>query len=215
MKSQDSQGFDIIKESHQLSGDVDQLSQYYQQWANNYDNDVLQQEYAGPEFIADYFVAMQKENGQQNTAVKMLDAGCGSGLVGIALQQKNYQNIDGCDLSYEMVDLAKKLDCYQEVTGGVDLNDMSSYTDGQYEAVISCGVFTLGHVPPQALTELIRITQKGGLIVVSTRTSYYESTDFHQFCDSLAAQGEIKILDHRVGPYIAEEGAHYWAFIVL
>jgi predicted TPR repeat methyltransferase len=215
MKSRDNQGFDIIKESHKLSGDLDQLAQYYQQWADRYDDDVLQEEYSGPEYIADYFASMQKENSQQDTEVSILDAGCGSGLVGIALQQKGYDNICGCDLSFEMTSLAEKTECYRDVAGGVDISNMITFKDDQYDVIVSCGVFTLGHVPPQALNELIRITKKGGMIVVSTRTSYYESTDFHEFCDSLESKGKIKILDHRVGPYIAEENAHYWAFSVL
>ncbi|MCI5130226.1 MAG: class I SAM-dependent methyltransferase [Candidatus Electrothrix sp. EH2] len=214
MSSQDSSGFDVIKESHKLSGDPDELAQYYQQWADRYDDDVSKEEYAGPDYIADYFEAMQKKSDRGNRDIKILDAGCGSGLVGITLYRKEYRDIDGCDLSHEMVSLAEKTDCYQKVVGGVDLNDMSSFHDKEYDAVISCGVFTLGHVPPQALNELIRITKSGGLIVLSTRTSYYESSGFHEFCDSLEEQKLLKILDHRIGPYIAEEDAHYWAFIV-
>ena len=89
---------------------------------------------------------------------------------------------------------------------------MASFEDGQYDAVISCGVFTIGHVPPTALKELVRITRKGGMVVVSTRMSYYESTDFQSVCDSLEEKGRFSIVNHIIDAYISEENAHYWAF---
>ncbi|KOR32064.1 ubiquinone/menaquinone biosynthesis protein [Achromatium sp. WMS3] len=214
-ESNDSQSFDIIKESHALSGEPEQLAEFYQKWADTYDEDVSNEEYTGPEYITNYFIdILQKENNQADNQLKILDAGCGTGLVGIVLDKKGYHNLDGCDLSEEMVEVAKQTGVYQTLNGGIDINNMKSFSDAQYDATISCGVFTLGHVPPTAIKELLRITKKDGLVVVSTRSSYYDSTDFQAVCDSLEQEGQVKILDHSTGPYIAEEDAHYWAFRV-
>ncbi|MEO1561019.1 MAG: class I SAM-dependent methyltransferase, partial [Cyanobacteria bacterium J06632_19] len=69
--------------------------------------------------------------------------------------------------------------------------------------------------PPTSLEELIRITKKGGLLLVSTRKSYYDSSDFQIVCDSFQEQGKFTLIDSVMdGPYIAEEGAHYWAFVI-
>ena len=62
MSSHESSGFDVIKESHKLSGDPDELAQYYQQWADRYDDDVSEEEYAGPDYIADYFEVIKKKS---------------------------------------------------------------------------------------------------------------------------------------------------------
>jgi ubiquinone/menaquinone biosynthesis C-methylase UbiE len=128
--------------------------------------------------------------------------------------KKNYHVIDGCDLSEQMIEIAQTTGVYRSLTAGVDLNMMTGFKENQYDVILSCGVFTLGHVPPTALEELIRITKPGGLIVLSTRKSYYESTDFQAVCDRLQHEGKIKKAGHVFGPYIAEEGAHYWAFKV-
>lgn len=211
----DSQSWDIIKESHALSGEPEQVAQFYQKWADTYDKDVLNEEYTGPEYISNYFAEiMQKENNQEDKQLKILDAGCGTGLVGIALQRKGYHHIDGCDISHKMIDVAEQTGAYQTLIEGVDINDMRPFKEEQYDATISCGVFTLGHVPPTALEELLRITKKGNLVVMSTRSSYYESTDFQVVCDHLDQEGRVKIVDHVIGPYIMEEDAHYWAFRV-
>ncbi|WP_287312824.1 methyltransferase domain-containing protein [Moorena sp. SIO1G6] len=92
---------------------------------------------------------------------------------------------------------------------------IEAYPDNRYDAAISCGVFTLGHVPPTALEEMIRFTKPGGLVVVSTRKSYYDSTDFQEVCDQLQAENKVKLVSSIIdGPYLAEQGAHYWAFRV-
>lgn len=149
-----------------------------------------------------------------DTELEIIDAGCGTGLVGKALDDKGFQNIDGFDLSHQMVEIAKESKAYRSLTGGCDMtNRIESYQDDQYQATVCCGVFTLGHVHPMALEELIRITKPQGLLLVSTRKSYYDTSDFKATCDRLQEEGKFKLIDSVIdGPYIAEEGAHYWAF---
>jgi len=53
------------------------------------------------------------------------------------------------------------------------------------------------------------------LLLVSTRKSYYDTSDFKTTCDRLSEEGKFKLIDSVIdSPYIAEEGAHYWAFQV-
>lgn len=215
-ESSNSESWDLIKGAHVLSGETDELEQYYEKWANTYDKDVSNEQYCGPEYITDFFaeVAKKEDFNKEHFELEILDAGCGTGLVGVVLQQKGYHTIDGCDLSDKMVEIAQTTGAYRTLTGGVDLNEMTAFKADQFDVTLSCGVFTLGHVPPTALEELIRITKPGGLIVVSTRKSYYDSTDFPTVSDRLRKEGKVKKVGHVFGPYIAEEGAHYWAFKV-
>ena len=212
--------FDAIKEAHKLSGDADVLQDYYDQWSDNYDRDVDSEEYCGPEYLTAFFDLMPKKYGKflnlRDRDIEILDCGCGTGLVGVALRRKGYKNVDGFDLSQGMVDAADKTDSYRALIGGCDMTKpIPEYAENSYDATLSCGVFTLGHVPPTSLEEMIRITKPGGLIAVSTRKSYYDSTDFQEVCDRLVAEGTVKLVSSVIdGPYIAEEGAHYWAFEV-
>lgn len=206
---------DTIQEALTLSFNPDKLKTYYDQWAINYDEDVSKEQYEGTEYIVDYFSQLYTQKHKGNvSSPSILDAGCGTGLVGLALRQKGYDRIDGCDLSDQMIEEAKKRGAYHALTAGVDLNGMTAIQDGQYDVTISCGVFTGGHVPPTALEELIRVTKKGGLVMLSTRKSYYNETNFQEVCDGLAREGKLNLFSQTVGPYIAEEDAHYWAFEV-
>lgn len=217
MKKNNSDSWDVIKESHNLTGEPDKISQFYHKWSENYDKDVTNQNYCAPEYIASYFEDIHQQAGickLNKEQVEILDAGCGTGLVGVELKKKGYRIIDGCDISQNMIEIAEKLKVYRSLSANVDLNDMDTFKDNQHDVVISCGVFTLGHVPPEALNEIVRITKTCGLVVISTRTSYYDKTNFQEVCYNLESIGKIEIVEHIIGPYIEEENAHYWTFKV-
>ncbi|MEZ4862722.1 MAG: methyltransferase domain-containing protein [Caldilineaceae bacterium] len=198
-----------------------QLNRYYQQWAHTYDIDVYTEHYTGPAYLAAYLANFTTEEELSidvcDPYLEIIDAGCGTGLVGMALTDHGYRQIDGFDLSEAMVTEAQKLGIYRKLIAGCNmLQPIPHYQKNQYEICVCCGVFTKGHVPPTALTELVRITQPGGLVVVSTRKSYYETTPFKPTYEAMVRAGLIKLIDAVMdGPYLAEEGAHYWIFKVL
>ena len=221
VKAKNNDSFDAIKEAHTLSGDPEKIQEYYDKWAVAYNHDVSNEEYTAPKYIVDLLASLKGENGLKNIDasdhnIQVLDAGCGTGLVGIVLKQKGYHHLDGCDLSEGMVEKAGSIGAYNTLESGIDLTQKNEvYEDNKYDATLCCGVFTLGHVPPTALLELIRITKPGGWVVVSTRKSYYDSTNFQEVCDRYQQEGKVRLVNHvKDGPYIAEEGAHYWAFAV-
>jgi len=218
-KTEDS--FDAIKEALTLSGDPERIQEYYDKWAVAYNRDVSNEKYAGPEYIVNFLASLKGDDelkviDASNRNIQILDAGCGTGLVGIILKQKGYQYIDGCDLSEGMVEKARSTGAYDILESGINLTKRNeAYEDNQYNVTVCCGVFTLGHVPPTAMSELIRITKPGGWVVASTRKSYYDNTNFQEVCDTYQQEGKVKLVKHiKDGPYIAEARAHYWAFVV-
>lgn len=207
---------EAIYSAHALDGDVKQLERYYSDWAKTYNKDVAEECYEGPVRIVEYFLRFRRvHHGERvNANYRILDVGCGTGLVGQAFAAKGHPPIEGCDISEEMVQIAEKTGVYHSLEGNVDANDMNNIENDQYDSVLSAGVFTLGHVQPNALEELIRITKPGGLIIVNTRRSYYDQTDMQSVCDGLQTEGKVQILCQEILPYIADEEAHYWAFQV-
>lgn len=220
MNADKASSWDAVKQAHILDGDTSRLKNYYQHWADRYDHDVRNEQYSGPAYIADLLKHLPSNDDMavnpEDPDIEILDAGCGTGLVGKELARRGYQHIDGFDLSPEMVDKAEQTGVYRSLQGNVDLTQrMEDYPDDQYDVTVSCGVFTLGHVPPQSLLELVRVTKKNGLIVVSTRNSYCENSNFGPFCEQLQKEEKVKLVQHVPdGPYIEEEGAQYWVLAV-
>ena len=80
---------------------LDELGKLYKNW-NNCEHDVIQ--------LADYVSHLVTTETLlkylDNKKAKILDAGCGTGLVGDILYNKNYKNIVGIDFSQEMLNRA-------------------------------------------------------------------------------------------------------------
>ncbi|MES0151383.1 class I SAM-dependent methyltransferase [Mesorhizobium sp. M0012] len=206
-----------IKDSHALDGDVGRLVHFYRGWVSSYNLDVGREGYCGPTVVAELASAMQTAYlANDRAAIPILDAACGTGLVGGQLKRLGFRLIDGFDLSEEMAEMARKTGVYRHVQGDVNLNGpLSGYSSATYDITVCCGVFTLGHVRPDALRELARITRPNGFIIASTRKSYADATSFEDEVQRLQDAGVLVTAQClNDGKYIAEEGAHYWVFQV-
>ncbi len=197
------------------------LKKYYEKWSNTYDSDVKNQGYRGPETLVEFLfrpklqTTLACELTDPNTS--LMDAGCGTGLVGKAFLAKSGRKIFGSDLSHEMAGVARQTGAYLKVDENVDLHEKNDiYTDNQFDVVTCCGTFTGGHVKPAAMSELIRLTRPGGILAISVRKSYYDAHDFGDHYLQHIESGDFELVDSIVcGPYLKEEDAHYFAFRVI
>ena len=203
-----------INLSHKLDGSPETLGTYYDKWAKNYDADVQEENYTAPEYIAQYTLRIATAISSRTDSIKdikIFDAGCGTGLVGKELQKLRFEQIDGGDLSPEMIEVAKETSCYTNLYSEVDLHKVNHKINAAYyDLCICCGVFTLGHVKPQAIDELLRITKPNGIILLSTRKRYYETTHFKEYITNLQKRGTKVLEVIKDAPYINDENAHYW-----
>jgi len=200
---------EAIEAALNLNGEPERVKEFYEDWAKNYNIDTDDADYIGPSIAARLL--------SQHLSVKnsrTLDAGCGTGLVGIELQELGYINVDGFDLSDSMVELAAATGAYRQVLGSIDMmRATESYPAASYDAVLSVGVFTLGHVPPEALNVLLRLTKAGGLLLISTRTHYYDQTNFQQVVDELTTSQHAELIQLiKDAPYNNDGDGHYWVF---
>ena len=199
-----------------LDGTPEKVKDFYRDWAGTYDRDLESEGYPAPSFLAGFLRSPDVAGGLtidvKDPGLSILDAGCGTGLVGVALMDHGYINLEGCDLSEEMAAEADRTGAYRAVQGGIDLcRPNTVYQDQRFDAVLSCGVFTLGHVPPSAMRELVRMTRSGGVIAVTTRKSYCEENNFEGECVAMADEGLVAHIHTREGPYVGDNGAYYWA----
>ena len=124
----------------------EELLKYYQDWTkkNKYNQDMVDWNYTAPQ---ETVLVLKKY--ALNNKCKILDAGCGTGLVGIELKKCGYSNIEGVDFSQNMLDLIPK-GIYKKIEK-IDLNKSLKFKTNKYDVVMCVGTFTYGHVKPQAL----------------------------------------------------------------
>lgn len=150
------------------------LEDRYDAWASTYDADHDQWGWRGPDMVA---AATLRQLDNDATAT-IVDAGCGTGKVGIALRNAGWiGKIVGLDLSQGMLDQASTFGVYDDLLK-CSLLDVP-LADGSASAIVSSGVFTHGHVGGEALAELCRITAPGGVVVVTQRLDLDDNFSHH------------------------------------
>ena len=160
-----------LKEAYSLKTPEDSIN-LYKTWASTYDDDFAKQnDYRSPIEIAKYF---EKYSNEDNTPI--LDVGAGTGLIGECLNLDS-KEIDAIDISPEMLKVATTKNCYSEIIEA-DLSKELSINDNHYGAIVSAGTFTHGHVGPNGLDELIRVTRPGGLFVFTVHSKLFNKAGF-------------------------------------
>ena len=106
-------------------------------------------------------------------AAPVLDAGCGTGLVGEWLGIVGYPEVEGLDLSEGMLAVAARKGVYRALHR-LALGDPLPFAEGAYAGIVSAGVFTTGHVGAEALPEIARICAPGGVFVVTVKSTLWD-----------------------------------------
>ncbi len=165
------------------------LAKLYDGFSADYETAYSKVEYEGPQNVAKALRAYLPE--VDGLKIRVLDAGCGSGLVGAACRDIGFTQLVGIDLSTGMLDkAAEKNGLYQELKVA-DLTKPVPFDDNTFDAVVSCGVFTAGHVPKEALAELARVTRPGGVLCIACQEHVYKQEGFPAYFEKLKTQGII------------------------
>jgi len=184
---------------------TDEVMKYYDEWGikNKYDQDMVDWDYTGPKETVNTFIKYAKDKN-----IKILDAGCGTGLVGVELKKHNYLNIDGMDLSKKLLDLIPN--GYYQNLSQVDLNKTIKTESNTYDAIMCVGTFTFGHVKPHALDEFIRISKNKSLICFTINEGIYEEYGFDKKIEELKKNKSWDIKEFFKSDYIASKDVNAW-----
>ena len=184
---------------------TNEIMKYYDEWGikNKYDQDMVDWNYTAPKESVNVF-----KKYALNKNIKILDAGCGTGLVGIELKKYNYLNIDGADLSKKLLDLVPK--GYYKKLEQTDLNKPINADDNTYGGILCVGTFTYGHVGAQSLNEFIRIIKKNGLICFTVNEGIYEKYGIDNKIKELSDNSFWSMKEFFKSDYIASKDVNAW-----
>lgn len=173
----------------------EEVAALYDGWAETYDAEMAKAGYRHPA-IGLALLSRHLPRG----AGPILDAGCGTGLLGDWLGIMGLGPVEGLDLSPGMLAVARAKGAYAALHNLALGRDLP-FADGHFAGTISTGVFTTGHVGAEGLPELIRITRPGGTIVLTVKTTLWEA----QIRDFLAARPDLQRLE-QTAPYVSMPG---------
>ena len=191
--------------------DAADLRALYRDWARSYDTAFSEAEgYQLPHAVALQFVMAGGKG-------PVLDAGAGTGLVAEHLVRHGISDIDGLDISPEMLEVATQKGVYR----GVLLHDMGQATplnrQHEYGGLVSAGTFTLGHAGPDDLLRLTGWCAPGALCVISVNSQHFVDAGFaatlaraDTLCDLV--QETVRIYDDRADTAHREATAELLTF---
>lgn len=177
-----------------------ELMDAYSEWAGDYEDDTVGKfGYVAPRLTAGALARVEND-----FSARILDAGCGTGLVGEALRKLRFTDIDALDYSRAMLEEAGKKDVYNSLMQA-DLSKPLDIGDNAYDAVICVGTFTYGHVDAKGFDELIRITRPGGHICFTIREGAYEDYGYRDHMIALEQSDAWELVSLEDADYLKNE----------
>ncbi len=148
------------------------LTEVYRDWAKkyDYDNDHVLGTVSQPKSVNLLSTKLKDKT------AKIIDVGCGTGLVGKSLKVQGFSYFDGIDISKDMLSIAKSRG-YRNLFLG-SLNKQLPVSDDAYDAAMCIGVFTHGHVSSDGFNELCRIVKPGGYVCFTINEGVFEKYGF-------------------------------------
>ncbi|XP_070577796.1 methyltransferase-like protein 27 [Ptychodera flava] len=160
--------YDKLDQAFSPGMKTNDVKDLYDRWSDTYDKD-LQDIYFTPKHAARSLSESVTDKG-----ARILDCGCGTGLVGEELQKLGYHNIDGVDLSEKSLEIARKKAVYKNlICAALGPHPLEGASEDSYDAIVSSGCFVSeGHLNDSVLKEWTRIVKPGGYIVITVNARY-------------------------------------------
>lgn len=182
-----------------ISRNSEDVAQYYDDWADDYDETLARWRYQAPEQVAE---RMRAALGRDAI---VLDAGCGTGLSGRALAAAGFGTIDGMDVSRRSLEIAERLGVYRTLRH-VDMQELPlPCNDDVYDGLACAGVLTYIPDSDAILREFARVVRPGGCMVLTQRSDLMVERDFPTTLKTLEDEGLIRAPDvSEPMPYLPE-----------
>jgi|TARA_B100000809_G_scaffold210969_1_gene214469 predicted TPR repeat methyltransferase len=176
-----------LDEAYNLRTD-NEAEEFYNNWATDYDDHLIKDlNYNAFEHVAKDLASVLPRRD-----ARILDVGTGTGLTGQALANLGFKNIDGWDISEKMLKEAMIKKVYRNLLT-INLNESKYPVMSRYDAAVSSGTFTKGHVKHDALPYIIEILKPGGYFACTINIGIWEELGFKYTIEQLEKDNIISI----------------------
>lgn len=177
---------------------VEDQREIYRDWADTY-NEQTTDEFG---WIGFKSAAAEFAKRVPDKSLRILDAGCGTGLSGNALYELGYHNLHGRDLSPEMLGKANELGIYASLS---ECDLTAPVQDGPFDAVISVGVFGFGPPFPEHIHHLVTATKAGGLVILTVNGKGWVDRDWDSELPSAISKNSLNLVETVEIEYLEKE----------
>lgn len=188
----------------------EKIKAHYDAWAEHYDKELVDQH----SYIMPIRAATAVAANCEDQTAHILDVGCGTGLSGKALRDNGFTNLDGCDLSPGMLAKAAELNIYGRLFEADLTKPPLDANDERYDVVTVVGAFSFGHIPVNAMDDLLRVVKSGGLFLITTNDHYYDEGTIQPKLDQLVSDDHVSMILSDHGAHIEGLNVGGWVFLM-
>ena len=186
------------------------LTKVYRDWAEkyDYDNDHVLGTVSQPKSVALLSTRLKDKS------VKIIDIGCGTGLVGKNLKAEGFLYFDGIDISEDMLSIAKSRGYTNLFLGS--LNKQLPLLTDSYDCAMCIGVFTHGHVSSDRFNELCRIIKPGGYVCFTVNEGVFDKYGFKEMITEFEANNRWNVISLFKDDYMTLENVKgYYCLVII
>ncbi len=201
----------LLARAYSLRGnDPEETLRLYSDWAETYDQTMLDGlSYSSPRRIA----ALAAVSETRRDA-RVLDVGCGTGLLASCLRAQGFNRVDGLDYSAPMLAVAQREGRIDE--GFLrDLNEKLEMGAECYDLLASTGTFTHGHVQAGCLPQLLELLVPGGSLICTVHRDIWYEGGFDNGLQALAEAGVAVVRSREAGRLFADEDEPSGWYLVI
>ncbi len=201
----------LLARAYALGGnDPEATLKLYADWAETYDQTMLDGlSYQSPQQIAS-LAAMT----EARRDVRVLDVGCGTGLLASCLRAEGFTRIDGLDYSAPMLAVAQRESRIDEAFLR-DLNERLEMGDECYDMLVSTGTFTHGHVGAGCLPELLALLAPGGHLICTVHRDVWDDGGFAMGLQALTETKVAEVRSREAGRLFADDNEPTGWYVVV
>ncbi|XP_008297617.1 methyltransferase-like protein 27 isoform X2 [Stegastes partitus] len=158
----------VILSAHEGTTSKEKVN-FYNSWAQNYDQDVAVLDYRAPCLAAN---SISSHFSDEREAAVVLDVACGTGLVAKQMKNHGFRHFVGIDGSEVMLEMARESSLYQDLKQALlGEEPLPAQWENVFDVVVIVGALSAGQVPVYVVRDLCRSTKPGGYICMTTRSN--------------------------------------------
>jgi len=172
----------------------------YDDWAESYEQDLI----SDLGYVAHDEACRRLQALVPDKNARILDAGCGTGLVGRQLQQAGYTDIHGSDYSLKMLDQARASGAYRSLTQHDLTRPMMPET--LYDAAIVVGVFSFDQPSANHLVNITSALNRDAVALVTVNGKAWREIDWPSRLDNFEQKyPAARLLEVQIINYLETE----------
>lgn len=162
--------------------------------ASNYDAIYQRLGYPDPKKVAEMADKHAKARGIDKSSCRILDLGCGTGLVGKQLADRGFKNIVGLDISTGMMEQADIKSVYTELIEHdiLNLQQFPREMHNAFDLVVCAGLVTNNHMDKQLFDTMMTAAKKKALCIFASRRSFIGNYWYNDVIDELVESKRLK-----------------------